>query len=153
MNILITGGNSATALKVAKAIKHHQPLFADYGEVPNIPISGYRLVSLGQWNPEVTAHKLLSCCLDHQIDILIPLRGEEIWPLAKASTLFAEFGITVLLPQPEVLASYLGKEKSQILLGVLNGESFIGSSAPSGKSPNGLFYLNLPSNNMQLVTI
>ncbi|SFG88692.1 ATP-grasp domain-containing protein [Pedobacter insulae] len=101
MKILITGGNSAKALKILKAFTQHQVILADYGEVPS-----FSFVSLGEKNEDTIAHSLLNTCLDLAVDAILPLHHFEIEPMAKAKVLFNEFNIEVLLPNLEALSTY-----------------------------------------------
>ena len=113
MKILITGGKSATALKVRRAFENEQVILADYGDVPSFSSSTYQLISLGEKNEETIAHNLLNHCLDDAIDIIIPLNRFEIEPLAKAKILFDEFNVNVLLPDASKLTGYLNSGLAQ----------------------------------------
>ena len=106
MKILITGGTSATALKLLKTFSAHQVILADYGEVPSFSSAAYTLVSLGDRNDDTLAHTILNNCLDLAVDAVLPLQNYEIEALAKAEVLFNEFNIEVLLPRQEILAAY-----------------------------------------------
>ncbi len=106
MKILLTGGKSATALKLLKAFTNHEVVLADYGDVPSLSSASYSLISLGEKNEDTLAHNLLSYCLDHQIDAILPLYLFEFEPIVKSTVLFGEFGITVLLPSAENLQQY-----------------------------------------------
>jgi hypothetical protein len=103
LKILITGGKSATALKLVKAFNGYQVLLADYGEVPSFTSTAYTLISLGEKNEDTLAHTLLNKCLDEGIDLLLPIHHFEIEAVAKAKTLFNEFNIHILLPNVEEL--------------------------------------------------
>lgn len=98
MKILITGGKTATALKLIKAFDSAEILLGDYGDMPKINTSSYSFAELGAWNGEVLAHNLLTKCLDKGIDVLLPLYEAEIVALSKSLVLFDEFGLKVLLP-------------------------------------------------------
>ncbi|MBB2144436.1 hypothetical protein GM921_02990 [Pedobacter sp. LMG 31464] len=106
MKILITGGNSATALKLVKAFATYQVILADYGEVPSLTSSAYTLISLGEKNEDVLAHTLLNKCLDEGVDLILPIHNFEIEAVVKAETLFNEFNIQVLVPNREELDLY-----------------------------------------------
>lgn len=99
MKILITGGKTATALKLARAFGGEEILLGDYGDMPNMNINACSFVELGAWNAEVLAHNLLTKCLDYGIDILLPLYDAEIIALSKSLVLFKEFNIKILLPE------------------------------------------------------
>ena len=106
MKILITGGKSALAFKLLKAFAQHQVVLADYGEVPTFSSGAYHFVSLGEKNEDAIAHNLLNTCLDEQIEAVLPIHKFEIEPIAKATVLFNEFNIEVLLPKMDQLAIY-----------------------------------------------
>ncbi|KQC02151.1 hypothetical protein [Pedobacter sp. Hv1] len=112
MKILITGGKSATALKLLKAFTEHEMVLADYDEVPSFSSAAYRFVSLGAKNEDTLAHTLLNNCLDENVAAILPLHDFEIEALAKATILFKEFNIEVLLPNQGDLMQYLNSKKS-----------------------------------------
>lgn len=109
MKIIITGGKSAQSFKLLKAFTHDQVLLADYGEAPSFSSGPYAFISLGEQNDEVIAHNLLSTCLDHDADYLLPLHSSEIEALASSVTLFEEFNIHILLPAAGILPLYYKK--------------------------------------------
>ncbi|WP_222536264.1 hypothetical protein [Pedobacter polysacchareus] len=111
MKILITGGKSASALKLLKAFANQHILLADYGDMPALSSTAYQMHSLGTRNDDTTAHTLLNNCLDENVEMLLPIHDFEIEAVAKSIVLFEEFGIEVLLPQPAELAKYLSTEK------------------------------------------
>lgn len=98
MKTLITGGKSSQALKLLKAFSGDQVLLADYGEAPSFSSAQYQFVSLGERNEEITAHNLLSACLDQSAERLLPLQAFELEAVVKSAVLFEEFNIHVLLP-------------------------------------------------------
>lgn len=106
MKILITGGKSSKSYKVLKAFNNYQVILADYGEVPSLITGSQQLISLGERNDEITAHHILTACLDQQIEFLLPLHEFEIHAVSKSMILFEEFGITVLLPEAIDLPNY-----------------------------------------------
>lgn len=106
MKILITGGNSAVALKLLKAFKEHEVVLADYGDVPSFTSKTYNLISLGVKNEDILAHTLLNNCLDEGVAAILPIHTFEVEALAKADVLFKEFDITLLLPSVFELNKY-----------------------------------------------
>lgn len=122
MKTLITGGNSATALKLSKAFTQHEVLLADYGEIPVFSSKNYQLKSLGLKNEDTTAHHLLSFCLDNEIAAILPLHPFEINATAKARTLFNEFNIQVILPAEKDIEKYTTNIKSNDWLLFINGK-------------------------------
>jgi hypothetical protein len=97
LKILITGGKSASTLKLLKAFEGHEIMLADYGDTPAFASSNYKFISLGEVNDAI-AHNLLNLCLDHGIECLLPVHEFEVPHVSKSSILFEEYNITVLLP-------------------------------------------------------
>ncbi|MFI5452711.1 hypothetical protein ACHMWN_11200 [Pedobacter sp. UC225_61] len=150
MKILITGGKSATALKLVKAFDAYQAVLADYGEVPSFISKAYSLISLGAKNEDTLAHTLLNKCLDEGIDLLLPIHHFEIEAVAKAKTLFNEFNIQILLPNREELDHYFNIEnicksddwaifKDGEIVFTSNNDAI--SNDTNQKNLNGAFYL------------
>jgi len=96
MKVLITAGKSAAAFKQLKKYPSDQVILADYGDMPRVPSGSYQFISLGTLNPETIAHTLLTFCLDHTIDAVLPLQDFEKEALTNAGVLFEEFGVQVL---------------------------------------------------------
>ncbi|RWU03909.1 ATP-grasp domain-containing protein [Pedobacter chitinilyticus] len=105
MKILITGGKTATALKLIKAFDQASIILGDYGDAPSIKVNTYEFASLGPWNAEVLAHNLLTKCLDYGVEVLLPLYEAEIKAVSKSLLLFEEFGLKVLVPENPLLSS------------------------------------------------
>ncbi len=106
MKVLITGGNSPLSYKILKAFTGYQILLADYGEIPAFAATNYQFMSLGERNEETIAHHLLNVCLDHEVNLILPLHAFEVIPVSKAMVLFEEFNIQVLLPEQTELPKY-----------------------------------------------
>lgn len=161
MKILITGAKSATALKLFKAFDQHQVLFADYGEIPAFMPKDYQLESLGQKNQDTLAHVLLSFCLDHGIEAVLPLYVQEIDAVSKANILFNEFGIEILLPKPEQIADFFENDvSSKEWLFCYKGSLIFSTIKPMPKLKNiasqnlsGVFYCSAKDFKLQLITI
>lgn len=105
MKILITGGKSATTLKLLKAFEGEEIVLADYGEIPSFTSSNYKFITLGEVNDAI-AHNILNICLDYGIDVILPVHEFEINPIAKSKVLFQEFNIEVLLPEVTDVLKY-----------------------------------------------
>ena len=112
MKILITGGKTATALKLIEAFDQASIILGDYGDAPSIKVNTYEFAGLGPWNAEVLAHNLLTKCLDYGVDMLLPLYEAEIKAVSKSLLLFEEFGLKVLLPENPQLSSSKFKDWS-----------------------------------------
>ncbi|WP_285008762.1 hypothetical protein [Pedobacter faecalis] len=96
MKVMITGGKTAAALKMLKRFDLAEIVLADYGEVPAFPSKAYSFISLGELNKDITAHVLLTCCLDHQVNAILPMNDFERSALSKSTVLFEEFGVVIL---------------------------------------------------------
>lgn len=164
MNILITGGKSAIAFKIAKAFVGNTVILADYGEMPQMSGGNYQLESLGTLDPDVIAHRMLTLCLDWGVDAVLPLYSLELEALAKAKVLFEEFNIRLFVPDG-LNFSYDRKVKGIIKenwgifyegtsVFVLNSDSDQQSRALSSQI-TGLFQFNVeePVANWQIITI
>lgn len=106
MKILITGGKSSPSYKILKAFEGEQIILADYGELPSFSPGSCQLLSLGEKNEETIAHQLLNACLDHEVNMLLPLHEFEVLAVSKAALLFSEFDIEVLLPAMVEIPEY-----------------------------------------------
>jgi hypothetical protein len=105
LKILITGGKSATTLKLLKAFEGNEIVLADYGEIPAFSSASYKFITLGEVNDAI-AHNILNTCLDYGIDMILPVHEFEINPIAKSKVLFEEFNIQVLLPEVTDVLKY-----------------------------------------------
>lgn len=122
MKILITGANSALALKLSKAFTAYDVVLGDYGNVPTIKSDQYRLIAIGAKNEDTAAHQLLNCCLDNNVDVILPLHQFELTPVAKASVLFKEFNIDLLLPDIQIFNQFEGQFISSNIVILNKGE-------------------------------
>ncbi len=154
MKILITGGKTATALKLTKAFDGSEILLGDYGDMPNINTNSYSFVELGSWNTEVLAHNLLTKCLDYGVDVLLPLYEAEIIALSKSMVLFDEFGLKVLLPENLLLNSTKFKDWCVFENGNLIYASFDGDfKADEQSGLNGVYTFDTETKALALISI
>ncbi len=162
LKILITGGNSSTALKLLKAFKAYNVILADYGDVPSFSSTNYHFKTLGVKNEDTIAHTLLNNCLDEGIDVILPLHNFEIEAVAKAEILFNEFNIEVLLPKADDLGRYLNGHKANDWAVFKNGEVVFITNADesiiangNAEQLNGVFYFNHEDENLvcNLITV
>ncbi|RZL46828.1 MAG: hypothetical protein EOP00_13785 [Pedobacter sp.] len=161
MKILITGGTSATALKLLKAFSDHQIILADYAEVPYFSSQSYTMISLGERNDDTLAHTLLNNCLDHAVDAILPIQNFEIEEVSKSEILFSEFNIKVLLPKQDILNAYFKKglsEKADEYVVFMDGEITFSTFENEfvvlqgrGEQLNGAYYFS--SERLSLITI
>ncbi|MCX2429377.1 hypothetical protein [Pedobacter sp. GR22-10] len=159
MKILITGGNSAKALKLLKAFPNHFVLLADYGDVPGVITENYAFTTLGLLNRDSIAHLLLNFCITESIDSIIPLHDYEVEPLAKSAVLFGEYGIQVLAPQPELIDLFRSPEKNTFknFAVFIHGECVFSSGGEifirREDELNGVFGYNAPDDELKLFTV
>ena len=90
----------------------HQIILADYGEVPQFNAANYKILSFGLKNEDTLAHTMLNFCLNENVEAILPLHSFEITALAKASVLFNEFNIEVLLPPTALISAYFTNNKN-----------------------------------------
>ncbi len=103
MNILITAALSARSHQIQRLLDtdQHQVLLADSGDIPNFMLRAGKILRIPAGDSPVFAHELLKLCMDLQISLVIPVRSKELLPLAKARTLFDEYGIELMVPAIE----------------------------------------------------
>lgn len=99
--VLITGGFSALAQRVAKTLENEKVIFADSNAMPTLFKN--KFVQIPDVQKVSFVHELLTLCLDLSIDYLIPLRNKEIIALVTSKLLFEEYGITLCLPDKNEL--------------------------------------------------
>lgn len=165
LKILITGGKSALAIKLLKAFAQYEVVFADYGEMPNFSSATYNFISLGEKNEDTIAHNLLNSCLNEQVDMVLPVHKFEIEPIAKASVLYNEFNIELLLPRMEDMGKYFEQKnltkqenwavfrKGRLLFSTMVNHELIVFGEKTGL--NGVYYFldDAPVANLALITI
>lgn len=101
--ILITSALSSLGLRVSKLLKDKYELtLASSSEIPS--------VLQGNYQPLVEAsnlsffHIVLTMALDNNCQFVLPLEQAEIVALSESTTLFEEYGITILAPNRTQLA-------------------------------------------------
>lgn len=99
--VLITGGLSTLAQRVAKSIVNNQVLFADSVSIPEF--LNEKFVRIPDSQKASFLHELLKLCLDLSVDCIIPLKQSEMLILADSRLLFEEYGITLCLPERQEL--------------------------------------------------
>ena len=104
--VLITQGTRPFAQRVAKQLLPPEAnvLFGSADEVPAVLLNTGNYLRITHPKMPAFAHEMLKICLDHVVDVLIPLGRDELFPLAEARQLFAEYGIAIWLPDVVDLA-------------------------------------------------
>lgn len=103
MNILITSGISAFAQRAAELFPESNIFFADSNPIPSVFLGARKFFAIPSSEKTSFIHELLKLCLDLSIAKLLPLDYEELKPLAENRLLFEEYGISILVPDPENL--------------------------------------------------
>ncbi len=130
MVALITGAASAAAFRIRRLLDFDQVIFADHLDLPQLIFKETRFLQIPEGSSSSFAHQLLKLCLDNHVDIVFPLRKDELQPLAEAKVLFSEYGIRLIVPDPEQLAGMptdAGSKNDCIILsdGLIIGGQFM----------------------------
>ncbi|QNL48516.1 hypothetical protein H8S90_17215 [Olivibacter sp. SDN3] len=126
-NVLITGGTEFFAQRVARGLNEQfKVIFGDSKAIPKILLESGRYIDLPLTSRISFNHELLSSALDHNVDIIIPLRKREIVQLSACKDLFHEYDITLVVPAFESLKhlQFISNPGKGFIPNVLvNGES------------------------------
>ena len=98
MPVLITAASHAEAYKIERLLQLPDVIFGDHEELPHLSFSGRKFIRIPQGNSASYAHEILDLALNSSVHKIIPLYADEVLPLAEARQLFAEYGISVLVP-------------------------------------------------------
>ena len=96
MKILITGASSAKAYQLKNSLTPNEILLGDYAELPILMLKSGNMVKLPNPADASYSHKILTLCLDNQVDTIYALGIDEWMLLNEAEQLFKEYGITIL---------------------------------------------------------
>ncbi len=97
--VLITQGTRPFAQRIARLLfTESTVLFGTADEVPAVLLQTGNYLRIASPNRPTFIHEMLKACLDNEVDVLIPLGKNELYPLAEAKQLFAEYGVTVWVP-------------------------------------------------------
>lgn len=96
MAVLITAGLSQEAYRLQRVLDLQDAVFADEQNMPAIP--GRKWITIVPYHSISFAHEMLKTCLDNDIDTVYPLKREEVTELSRASQLFSEFDIRLMVP-------------------------------------------------------
>jgi hypothetical protein len=98
MAVLISAASHAEAYRLERILQLPAVIFADYQELPKFPIPGRKYLKIPAGNSASYAHVMLDLALNAGIEKIFPLYAEEILPLAESRQLFAEYGISLIVP-------------------------------------------------------
>lgn len=156
--ILITAGADAAAYRIKRLLGQGDEVYlGDHIPLPQGGGASVKLIAIPKGDGASFAHQMLSICLDLNISQVYPLRRNELEPLAEAQLLFAEFGITVVVPDKAMLTGMLSEEpapKADLFV-LLNGHEQTGNAAPVAlpEIQNGIVYLAPERNQWQLFAV
>lgn len=95
MYTLITAANSSEAYALKNTLTAADVLLGDYLELPEILIRSGKIIQLPDPADASYAHRMLTLCLDKNIEAIYPLRRHEIDLLLNSRQLFSEYGINI----------------------------------------------------------
>lgn len=96
MKILITGASSAKAYQLKNNLNPDEVLLGDYADLPAPMLKAGNMVKLPNPADASYSHKMLTFCLDNQVDTVYALGADEWGLLNEAAQLFNEYGITIV---------------------------------------------------------
>lgn len=102
MKILITSATSTEAYQLKNKLNQPDILLGDYAELPALMVKNGSMLVLPNPADASYAHKMLTLCLDKEIEKVYALQMAEFDLLNEASLLFSEYGITILPVNDEV---------------------------------------------------
>jgi hypothetical protein len=102
VSILITAANSAHAYQL-KSLLGVDALLGDYLDIPDLMVRSGKMIKTPNPGGVSFAHQMLTLCLDKGVTTIYPLRRAECLPLAEARQLFTEFGISLCIPEKEMI--------------------------------------------------
>ena len=102
MYTLITAANSAQAHKLRNSLNSADVLLGDYLELPELMLKTGKMLRLPNPDTASYTHQMLSLCLDKDIDIIYPLREQELQLLLTSDQLFKEYNISIKVNGHEI---------------------------------------------------
>jgi len=102
-SVLLTQGITPFAQRIAaRYLPQWKVVFASSADIPQPLLDAGRHVLIPNPNHASFIHELLKICLSQQVGYLLPLDREEATVLSGAKVLFQEYGIEVLVSDPEI---------------------------------------------------
>ena len=96
MYTLITAANSSLAHSLKSKLGTRHILLGDYEELPEFLLNSGKMISLPNPGEASYVHRILTLCLDKNIDNIYPLCQNEAELLLNANQLFDEYGISII---------------------------------------------------------
>lgn len=112
MAVLITGAAAAGAYRLQRTLELGQVIFADQQDLPKALFSTTQFFQVPHGNSSSFAHQILRLALDHSIDMIFPLRRDEIIALSEAKKLFEEYAIDIIVPDSGEITALLKNSTS-----------------------------------------
>ncbi|SFC20312.1 hypothetical protein SAMN05421747_10665 [Parapedobacter composti] len=98
--VLVTQGMCPLAQRVARLLPAATVLFGSADDLPEVLLRTGNYLKLPQPDNPAFVHEVLKRCLDSEVQLLIPLGLDELYPLAAVRPLFSEYGIAIGVPTP-----------------------------------------------------
>lgn len=99
MKILITGAASPEAYQLKNKLNQPDIILGDHAELPALMVKNGSMIVLPNPADASYAHKMLTLCLDMEIEQVYALQASEFDLLNESALLFSEYGITILPAQ------------------------------------------------------
>ena len=132
MPVLITAASHSQAYKLERLLSLSEVIFADHQELPQLAYPGKKLMKIPAGSSPSYAHEMLDLALNSGITRIFPLYHAEILPLSEARQLFAEYGISVIVPSVLWVKKHSNFESSQAgELLVLEGGQVVAGTLPA----------------------
>ena len=96
MYTLITAANASRAHSLKSKLGADLILLGDYEDLPEFLLNSGKMISLPAPGEPSYVHRMLTLCLDKNIDKIYPLRQNEAKLLLNSNQLFTEYGISII---------------------------------------------------------
>lgn len=98
MSTLITAATMAESYQLKNKLGSDDIILGDFMELPELMVRSGKMINLPNPASNSYSHRVLTLCLDRNINIIYPLRKEEQALLKEAGQLFEEYGIEIIIP-------------------------------------------------------
>ena len=100
LHVLMTGAGAPGAAGIIKCLKLSDKIKLTVGDASENAVGKYlnpNFIQLPLASDAAFLNKMLTICLDHEIQLILPLVTRELLLLSSAKTLFKEYGIEILV--------------------------------------------------------
>lgn len=143
INILITSGTHALALRAKKKIaSHFNVILGVSGDIPTVVKNQF--IQLPQYSSSTFIHEILKIALNNNIKYILPLNGKEISLLSEVVPLFDEYDVKIIAPSKDDLLdikTMINPDKSFDLTLLIDGMNII-EEKPTDMSISGFGILS-----------